>query len=68
MRIKKVDMDEIISIEELKINYCYDAFLKMDKNLTRTAKILGLCQNTLKSYLQKKEESLRDHKVIHVNF
>ncbi len=65
---KKSDGDNIVSLEVLKINYCYDVYQKMEKNLTRTAKTLQLCQNTLKSYLAKKEESLRDHKVIHVNF
>lgn len=68
LALKKSDMENIVSLEVLKINYCYDVYLKMEKNLTRTAKILQLCQNTLKAYLAKKEESLRDHKVIHVNF
>lgn len=66
--LKKVDIDNVVSLEIVKMNYCYDVYLKMEKNLTRTAKTLELCQNTLKSYLAKKEESLRDHKVIHVNF
>lgn len=66
--LKKLDIENVVSLEVVKINYCYDMYLKMDKNLTRTAKTLELCQNTLKSYLTKKEDSLRDHKVIHINF
>ena len=66
--ITKLNLSEIQSLEKMKIDYCHQVYLKMDKNLTKTAKSLALCQNTLKSYLQKKEEELRNYQVIHVNF
>lgn len=65
---EKLSHDEILPLEKIKIDYCHQVFLKMDKNIARTAKKLELCQNTLKSYLQKKEGILRNDKVIHVNF
>jgi hypothetical protein len=63
--------DKIFPLEKMKLNYCHDVFIKLDKNITRTAKILELCPNTLKNYLHKREEYVvesRNHKVIHVNF
>jgi transcriptional regulator of acetoin/glycerol metabolism len=63
-----IDSNNILPLEKIKIDYCHQVYLKMDRNITRTAKTLELCQNTLKSYLQKKEEELRGHQVIHVNF
>lgn len=60
--------EKIISLEKVKLNYCHDIFLKMDKNITKTAKILELCPNTLKAYLNKKAVELRNHNVINVNF
>jgi sigma54-dependent transcription regulator len=64
----KVDSDNILPLEKIKIDYCHQVYLKMDRNITRTAKTLELCQNTLKSYLQKKEGELRGHQVIDINF
>lgn len=66
--ILKIEFNDIYPLEKVKIDYCHQVYLKMDKNLTKTAKSLNLCQNTLKAYLQKKEEVLRNYQVVHVNF
>jgi sigma54-dependent transcription regulator len=67
--INKVDQNELFPLEKMKVNYCHEVFLKMDKNVTRAAKVLQMCPNTLKSYLSKvEEEDSGDHQVIHVNF
>jgi transcriptional regulator of acetoin/glycerol metabolism len=67
-KAEPVRLDKIQSLEKMKVNYCHDTFLKMDKNITRTAKLLELCPNTLKGYLSMKRDELRNHKVINVNF
>lgn len=66
--VAKLDTNDIKSLEKVKIDYCHQVYLKLDKNITRTAKTLELCPNTLKAYLQKKDGDLRSDKVIHVNF
>lgn len=63
-----LESNNIQPLEKIKIDYCHQVYLKMDRNITKTAKTLELCHNTLKSYLQKKESELRNDKVIHVNF
>lgn len=63
-----IDSNDILPLEKIKIDYCHQVYLKMDRNISKTAKTLELCQNTLKSYLQKKEGELRSDKIIHVNF
>jgi transcriptional regulator with PAS, ATPase and Fis domain len=55
-KFEPVKQGAIQPLEKMKINYCHDAFLKMDKNITRTAKLLELCPNTLKAYLSRKNE------------
>lgn len=66
--VAKLDSNDILSLEKVKVDYCHQVYLKLDKNITKTAKTLELCPNTLKAYLQKKEDELRSDKVIHVNF
>ena len=65
--MEKFDSKEILSLDEMKTRYCYDVFLNSDKNITRSAKILKLCPNTLKAYLQKRESELRNDQVIQIN-
>ncbi|MBY0414911.1 MAG: sigma 54-interacting transcriptional regulator, partial [Bdellovibrionales bacterium] len=60
--------ERIEPLDKVKINYCYETFLRMDRNIIKTAKVLELCPNTLKAYLSKREEELRNHNVIHVHF
>ncbi len=64
----KVDENSILPLEQIKMEYCHKVYLKMDKNISKTAKSLELCPNTLKAYLNKKSGDLRSNKVIHVNF
>ena len=66
--VENLDNNSIFPLEKIKQEYCHKVYLKMDKNLSKTAKSLELCQNTLKTYLNKKEDYLRSNKVIHVNF
>lgn len=62
------EQKEILTLEKMKTKYCFETYLKLGKNLAQTAKILSISHNTLKAYLEKREEGLRDNKVIHVNF
>lgn len=58
-------------LEKMKTDYCFNVWMKMDKNHARTAKILEVSPNTLKVYLEKKKEeqiNLRSHEVIKINF
>ena len=64
----KIDENSIYPLEKIKVDYCHKVFLKMDRNISKTAKSLELSQNTLKAYLNKKDGELRSDKVIHVNF
>jgi transcriptional regulator of acetoin/glycerol metabolism len=66
--VAKLDSNDIKSLEKVKLDYCHQVYLKLDRNITRTAKTLELCPNTLKAYLQKREGGLGSDKVIHVNF
>lgn len=47
---------EVLTMEKMKMNYCYEVYVRLDKNITRTAKILELSPNTLKGYLVKKQK------------
>lgn len=64
---ERVQKQEIIPMEQMKIKYCYETYLRSDKNLTRTAKLLDVSHNTLKAYIAKKESELRDNKIVHIN-
>lgn len=61
---------DICPLEKMKTDYCFNVWVKMDKNLARTAKILEVSPNTLKAYLDKKKEEMslgRNH-MINVDF
>lgn len=66
--MESLEENSIFPLEKIKMEYCHKVYLKLDRNLSKTAKSLELCQNTLKAYLNKKENVLRSDKVIHVNF
>ena len=51
---------EVMTMEKMKTNYCYEVYLKMDKNITKTAKILELSPNTLKGYLIKQQGEYKE--------
>lgn len=61
------DDSKIISLEQLKYEYCISAYFKMDKKIKQTAKLLEISENTLRMIL-KKNENLGAHNVIEVNF
>lgn len=44
------------SLEEVKMDYCLNIFLKNNKNITKSAKILSISPNTLKSLLTNREK------------
>lgn len=56
--LKEISNQTFSPLENIKVEYCYNVFLKLDSNLLRTAKILELSPNTLKSYLNKKTKKL----------
>ncbi len=66
--VESLEENSIFSLEKIKMEYCHKVYLKLDRNLSKTAKALNLCQNTLKAYLNKKEGYLRSNEVVHVNF
>jgi len=61
---------DICPLEKMKTDYCFSVWVKMDKNLARTAKILEVSPNTLKAYLDKKKEemSLGSNQMVNVDF
>lgn len=69
--LKPLNISEYAPLENVKINYCYGLYLKTNKNISKTAKILEVSPNTLKAYLDKKAEELkidlRDDNVIDIN-
>jgi hypothetical protein len=67
LNVKRLNPAEILTLEKMKINYCYDVYLKADKNIAKTAKILEMSQNTLKVYLDKKKCELGNHNIVHIN-
>ena len=66
--LENLDDNSIFPLEKIKMEYCHKVYLKLDRNLSKTAKSLELCQNTLKGYLNKNEEYLRSNKIININF
>ena len=69
--LTEVGTPSMIPLEKLKMDYCYAIYVKADKNIARTSKILEVSPNTLKAYLNKKKaelgESSGDDEVIDVN-
>ena len=56
-------------LEEIKMDYCLNVYMKTDKNYARASKLLDISPNTLKSLLLNREKvmSLRDHEVVDIN-
>lgn len=70
--VQNLNGSEILTLERIKMDYCYNAWLKIEKNIGKTARILEVSPNTLKAYLQKKQSEmsgadLRDDKVIDID-
>lgn len=70
--VKQLESSELITLEKIKMDYCYNVFLKADRSVIKTAKILEVSPNTLKSYLIKKKSELSaisgNNEVIDVDF
>lgn len=49
--------DKIPTMEEVKRNCILRAYYLMDENIYKTAKVLDMSPNTIKSYLQKNQET-----------
>ncbi|MBC7538114.1 MAG: sigma 54-interacting transcriptional regulator [Bacteriovorax sp.] len=60
---------QLKSLEEIKMDYCLNVFMKTDKNFVRAAKLLDVSPNTLKALLANrvKFNKLRDHEVVDIN-
>ena len=57
-------------LEEIKMDYCLNVFMKSEKNFSRASKLLDISPNTLKALLSNREkhENLRNHEVVDINF
>lgn len=65
--VKKLNPEDILTMEKMKTNYCYDVFLRAGKSISKAAKILEMSPNTLKAYLDKKKSELGNHQVVHID-
>jgi cyanate lyase len=63
------ETNQLKSLEEIKMDYCLNVFMKTDKNFIRAAKLLDISPNTLKALLgnRAKLKKLRDHEVVDIN-
>ncbi|MDD4975918.1 MAG: sigma 54-interacting transcriptional regulator [Bacteriovorax sp.] len=60
---------QLKSLEEIKMDYCLNIFMKTDKNFVRAAKLLDISPNTLKALLGNRDKlkKSRDHEVVDIN-
>lgn len=59
---------QLKSLEEIKMDYCLNVYMKADKNFLKASKLLDISPNTLKSLLSNREKQfLRGNKVIDIN-
>jgi hypothetical protein len=56
-------------LEEIKMDYCFNVFVKVEKNYIKASKVLDISPNTLKSLLtnRNKKNLLGGHEVIDIN-
>ncbi len=54
-------------LESIKMDYCLNVFIKMDKNITKASKVLEISPNTLKALLANRNK-LRSHEIVDINF
>ncbi len=70
--LRQLESSELITLEKIKMDYCYNVYVKVDRNLNKTAKILEVSPNTLKAYLIKKKAELEgesgNDEIINVDF
>lgn len=58
---------QLKSLEEIKMDYCLNVFMKANKNVMKTSKLLDISPNTLKAILANREKSLRSDEVVDIN-
>ncbi|RPJ68885.1 MAG: sigma-54 factor interaction domain-containing protein [Alphaproteobacteria bacterium] len=59
---------QLKSLEEIKMDYCLNVYMKADKNFLKASKLLDISPNTLKSLLSNREKLLlRSNKVVNIN-
>ena len=63
------EIHQLKPLEEIKMDYCLNVFMKAEKNYVRAAKLLEVSPNTLKSLLNNrgKLKKLRGHEVVDIN-
>ncbi len=61
---------QLKSLEDIKMDYCLNVFLKLDKNYLKASKLLDISPNTLKSLLANRNKKLvlRNDKIGDVDF
>lgn len=47
--------NQLKSLEEIKMDYCLNVFVRVDKNFSRASKVLDISPNTLKAILNNRE-------------
>jgi transcriptional regulator of acetoin/glycerol metabolism len=63
---KHFESYELIPLEQVKMDYCYDVYIKAEQNISKASKILEVSPNTLKAMLVNREKfsmDLRNHEV-----
>ena len=60
---------QLKTLEEIKMDYCLNVFMKANKNYVMAAKLLDISPNTLKALLMNREKfrKLRGHEVVDIN-
>lgn len=60
---------QLKTLEEIKMDYCLNVFMKADKNFMKASRLLDISPNTLKSLLsnRNKEVALRSNEIIDIN-
>jgi transcriptional regulator with PAS, ATPase and Fis domain len=61
---------QLKTLEEIKMDYCLNVFMKIDKNFVRAARLLDISPNTLKALLnnRKKMKNSGSDEVVDINF
>jgi transcriptional regulator of acetoin/glycerol metabolism len=63
------EIHQLKTLEEIKMDYCLNVFLKTERNCMKSSKILKISPNTLKSLLANRERKLLsgNHEIVDVN-
>jgi transcriptional regulator of acetoin/glycerol metabolism len=60
---------QLKTLEEIKMDYCLNVFMKLEKNYLKASKLLDISPNTLKAMLVNRNKifNLTGHKVVDIN-